>query len=84
MNIFLGILFTAVGIIFVIKTEALVNNFGRIEVFDKYLGTEGGTRLGYKIIGLIVLFFGILALTGNLDTFMLWMLSPLINSGAPQ
>jgi hypothetical protein len=84
MNIIWGILISAVGVIIVIKTEWLVQNFGRIEWFDKYLGTEGGTRLGYKFIGLIILFFGVLTLTGNFGAFFAWLMGPLIRAGGPR
>lgn len=84
MYIVWGTLITAVGVMMIIKTEWLVQNFGRIAWFDKYLGTEGGTRLGYKIIGLIIIFFGILTITDNFDTFFNWLLSPLMNAGGPR
>lgn len=76
----MGLLVLAVGAAMVMKTEFLVNNFGRIGFFDKYLGSEGGTRLGYKLIGLGVVFFGILLTTNQLNNFMEWILSPLINA----
>ena len=56
MQIFLGILITAIGAIFVIKTEWFLENFGRLDWFEQKLGTEGGSRLGYKII-LVLLFY---------------------------
>jgi hypothetical protein len=30
-------------------------NFGRIPWFDEHLGIEDGSRLGYKIIGLLII-----------------------------
>jgi len=81
MNIILGLLITGLGVLMVIKTEWLVKNFGRIYWFDKHLGTEGGTRLGYKFISLVLIFFGILALTGLYVPFFNWLLSPLMNAG---
>ena len=62
----------------VIKTEWLVQNFGRIAWFEEKLGTEGGSRLGYKLVGLLFIFIGIIVLTGNQTSFMKWMLSPLL------
>ncbi len=81
MNIVWGILIVAVGVIIVIKTEWLVQNFGRIAWFDKYLGTEGGTRLGYKFIAIIIIFLGVLTLTGNFGSFFAWLMAPLIIAG---
>lgn len=84
MNILLGTLVLAVGALMVIKTEWLLQNFGRVEWFDKYLGSDGGSRLGYKLIGMLIIFGGILTITGNFGTFFAWLMSPLINAGAPR
>ncbi len=81
MNFILGAALTAVGILMVIKTEWLVQNFGRIAWFDKHLGTDGGTRLGYKFIAIVILFFGILSITGLHTPFFNWLLSPLMTAG---
>jgi hypothetical protein len=81
MNIVLGIIIAAVGVLISVKSEAMLNMFGSVAFFEKYLGTEGGTRLGYKLLGILVFFLGVL-LTFNLyNSFMLWALSPLINAG---
>lgn len=77
-NIFVGILLIAVGAILVIKTEWFLNNFGRITWFEMKLGTEGGSRLGYKLVGIISLVIGIIVLTGSGNSFMLWLLAPLL------
>ena len=81
MRIVLGLIILVAGAGMVMKTEFLVNNFGRIPFFDKYLGSEGGTRLGYKIIGLLTAFIGILMVTNLYNDFMMWVLSPQINAG---
>jgi hypothetical protein len=84
MNILLGLGVLAIGSFMVIKTEWIIQNFGRVDWFDKNLGTDGGSRLGYKLIGMIIIFGGILTITGNFGNFFAWMMSPLINAGAPQ
>jgi hypothetical protein len=80
MHIFYGFLMTSAGALLVAKSEWMLNNFGRIGFFDKYLGTSGGTRLGYKLIGLLVAFFGILIMTDLIGAFVLWILGPLIKN----
>ncbi|MEI7498383.1 MAG: hypothetical protein WCK11_03815 [Candidatus Falkowbacteria bacterium] len=80
MNIVWGLLIAAMGTAMVIKTEWLVNNFGRIAFFDRYLGSEGGTRLGYKLIGLVAAFIGILMATGLVGGFLQWILGPLLRA----
>jgi hypothetical protein len=78
MRIIGGLILTAIGALIVIKSENLFKNLGRIAWFEKNFGTEGGSRLGYKLIGLVVIFFGLLMTTGSFDDFIRMMLSPLI------
>jgi len=70
-----------VGALITIKSEAMLNMFGRVGFFEKYLGTEGGTRLGYKLLGILVFFIGVLLMTNLFGSFIGWVLSPLINAG---
>lgn len=79
-QIILGIIITAAGAGMVIKTEWLINNFGRLAWFEEKLGAEGGTRLGYKLIGLLAIFIGIIVMTGSGPNFFNWLLSPLIRT----
>jgi fatty acid desaturase len=78
MNIILGLIIAAVGVGLVMKTEWLMQNFGRIAWFEAKLGAEGGSRLGYKLLGLIAIFIGLLVMTGLIGSFMGWALGPLI------
>jgi len=75
----LGALIIAVGAFLVIKTEWFMTNFGRIAWFEDKLGSEGGSRLGYKLLGIIIIFIGIILLSGNGANFFTWMLSPLMS-----
>ncbi len=76
--IILGIIIIAVGAVLILKTEWFLQNFGRIAWFEDKLGTEGGSRLGYKILGVIAIFIGIVLMSGNGNSFFTWLLSPLI------
>jgi len=78
MSIIIGIIVTAIGAILIIKTEWFLNNLGRIRWFEEKLGSEGGSRLGYKLIGILCLVVGIIAMTGSSNEFMGWLLSPLL------
>jgi len=60
LHIFLGLIGMIAGAAITIYSEKMLNAFGRIPIFDKYLGLEGGSRLGYKLIGIFIFFFGIL------------------------
>jgi len=66
------------GLMIILKSEWMINNFGRIGFFEDKLGTEGGTRLGYKLIGLAVIFLGLLAVTNMIGGFIEWVFSPLL------
>ncbi len=78
MTIILGLLIAAAGAILVVKTEWFLQNFGRIAWFEDKLGTEGGSRLGYKLVGIIAIFIGIVLMSGNGLNFFTWILGPLI------
>ena len=54
MHIIFGLIILVIGAIVTIKSESLLNSFGSIGWFDRHLGTEGGSRLGYKLIGILV------------------------------
>jgi len=83
MNIIWGLIMIIVGALIVIKSEAILSALGRLAFFEKYLGTEGGSRLGYKLVGLATVFIGALIMTGLIQDFMLWVFSPLINISTP-
>ena len=78
MFIIIGLIILASGVFIVIKSEAMLNAFGRIAFFERYLGTEGGSRLGYKLLGLIAIFIGFLIMTNMIDGFLGWLLGPLL------
>lgn len=73
-----------VGVGIVIKTEAVLSMFGRISFFERYLGTEGGSRLGYKLVGLLTIFIGFLIMTNMIGGFLEWVLSPILRYNKPQ
>ena len=77
-QIVLGLVLTAGGAFLIVKTEWFIENFGRIAWFEEKLGSDGGSRLGYKLIGIILLFLGIMTITGSGGDFMRWLLAPLL------
>lgn len=77
MNILTGLIIIVVGVLIVIKSEALLSSFGRIAFFEQHLGTSGGSRLGYKLVGMIVIFIGILVAVDLIGGFLEWITSPL-------
>lgn len=59
----LGILIAIIGFIFVWKSEWFFRNFGRMQFAEKWLGSSGGTRLMYKIIGALIIIVGLMHAT---------------------
>lgn len=78
MHIILGLITMVIGALITVYSEYIFNTFGRIEFFDKYLGTEGGSRLGYKLLGVFVFFIGTLIMTNMIQGFIMWILSPIL------
>jgi len=83
MKIISGFIFIVIGTLFVIKSEVIFNSFGRIDFFEKHLGSSGGSRLGYKLIGCFIIFLGILMMTGMIDGFIMFVLGPLVRVSGP-
>lgn len=71
MKYVLGILGVALGAIMVIKTDWFLNSFGTNAWAEEHLGTEGGSRLMYKLLGLLFIFISMLAVTGQLGPMIL-------------
>ena len=71
MNYFFGTILTAVGIFFVLKTEWFLENFGTINWAEENMGSSGGSRLAYKLIGIALVFFGFLLITGMMGGFLM-------------
>ncbi|MFH1145863.1 MAG: hypothetical protein V1707_02785 [bacterium] len=81
MEFILGLIAVIIGFLIIWKTEWMLQNFGRIEWAERHLGTEGGSRLFYKLLALVIIFFGLTAMTGLYGNVMRFLLSPLINLG---
>jgi hypothetical protein len=81
-RIFGGIIATALGVHLVIKTEWYLENFGTIEWAEQKFATSGGSRMFYKLIGIVIIMFGFLAATGMLNGFMMGTVGRLF--GPPQ
>lgn len=71
MRYFIGIIMVLIGVLLVIKTEWFIQNFGNNAWAEEHLGTSGGTRLMYKLIGIAFIFFGFLAITNLHQSFLL-------------
>jgi len=83
MQVIMGIIIMIIGAVIVLHSEWMLNNFGAMEFFERHLGSSGGSRLGYKLIGLLCFFIGLLIMTDMIGGFMQWLLSPLLKFSQP-
>ncbi len=84
MNFIVGLILSIGGALITIKSEKIFEFFGRIEWFEDKLGSSGGSRLGYKLIGILFFFIGILTMTGLIGGFLQFILSPLLRYSNPE
>jgi hypothetical protein len=66
-----------IGALLVIKTDWFLKVLGRIEWAERHLGTEGGSRLFYKLLGLLIIIIGFMIMTGAFQALLVKTLSPL-------
>ena len=69
-RIIAGLIIAAAGAAITIKAEWIHQNFGAIPSADKYLGTEGGSRLAYKLIGIAATIIGFLIMTNMMGIIL--------------
>jgi hypothetical protein len=62
-----GIVGAGIGFIVVWRADWMMNNFGRIPFAEKYLTSEGGTRVFYKLVGILIMIVGMMHATGLLE-----------------
>lgn len=62
----------------VVKTEWFLENFGTIAWAEENIGSSGGSRLMYKLIGLIIIFIGFLLVTNMFNNFLMATLGKLL------
>ncbi len=77
MRFFIGLIVIAIGFVLVWKADWIVNNFGRNNWAEIHLGSEGGTRIMWKLIGLAVIFLAMLYMFGFIEGVIWAIFSPL-------
>lgn len=76
MKYFVGLIVVLIGCAMVIKTEWFLENFGRSDWAEDKLG-GGGTRLMYKLLGLLGIILAVLGVTGALGEIITSVFSSL-------
>lgn len=69
VRILIGSILVALGVYFVLKTEVVYGFFGSVPFAEKYLG-GGGSRLFYKLLGIIFCLVGFLWATNLWAAFI--------------
>jgi hypothetical protein len=69
-RIIVGVIAALIGFSLVWKTEWYNVNFGSIAWAEEKFGTNGGSRLMYKMIGIFIIFIGFLAITDMHKKFL--------------
>lgn len=67
----IGLLAIAAGIFMVVKTESFVDMFGASAWAEEHMGTSGGTRMLYKLMGLAFIVLAALGMTGLLGKIII-------------
>lgn len=69
------------GSLIIVYTEWIVNSFGHVAWAEQHLSTEGGTRLFYKLLGMLIIIGAFLAITGALGDIVRGIFAPRTPSG---
>ena len=70
MRYLLGTFIAVIGTLIVLKTEWIIANFGASAWAEEKFGTSGGSRLMWKVIGIILIFVGFLFITNMIQGFL--------------
>jgi len=76
MKYFIGIILIGVGFVIIWKADWLMNNMGRIEWAEQHLGSDGGTRAFYKLIGVGIILLSFLLMSGGLGSGLKKVFNP--------
>ncbi|PIX62139.1 hypothetical protein CO057_01155 [Candidatus Uhrbacteria bacterium CG_4_9_14_0_2_um_filter_41_50] len=75
-RIVIGLLVIALGLSMVWKTDFYLRALGMVSWAERNLG-GGGTRLFYKLLGILIIFVGMMITTNLFDKFMTWLVGGL-------
>ena len=67
MRFFIGLIIIICGFCLVWQANWIVTTFGHIPWAEKHLGSEGGSRLMIKLIGILVIFIAMLYIFGFIE-----------------
>ncbi len=65
-----GLVIAAIGILITLKAEWIYQNFGGVAWAESKMGTAGGSRTFYKLLGLGITMIGFLIMTNLFGGFL--------------
>ncbi|MBI2552024.1 hypothetical protein HYW17_01845 [Candidatus Uhrbacteria bacterium] len=68
MRYIFALIGAAVGALIVIYSEKLYNSLGPVAWAEQHLGTEGGSRLFYKLAGVAIILLSFFYMSGILQS----------------
>ncbi|MFA5051942.1 MAG: hypothetical protein WC544_02670 [Patescibacteria group bacterium] len=80
MRYVLGLVIISVGFLITWKAEWMMDNFGRVAWAEEHLGTEGGTRLMYKLIGISAIVLSFMYMSGLIQAILTKIFGASINT----
>ncbi len=83
MRIVWGLLIVIAGALMVIYGEKIYEAFGAVPFAEKYLGTEGGSRLFYKLLGVLAVIIGFMIMTNMLGAILLSIFGRILPTPQP-
>ena len=81
MKYFWSLLAIVAGFFIVKYSNIIVQSFGYVNWAEKNLGTSGGTRLMWKIIGILFIAGGILVISGGMNIILYSIFVPITRNG---
>lgn len=67
IHILIGVAVAAVGVFFVVKTPVILDFFGGVDWAERHLG---GSRLFYKLLGIVFILIGLIVATNMWDALL--------------
>ena len=77
MKYFLSFTAIVVGFLLVRYSNWLINNFGYIDWAEQHLGSYGGSRLMWKLIGILFIIGALLVISGLMNNILYSIFAPL-------
>lgn len=73
----IGLIILVAGAIVVVKYEWMLQNFGAIDWAENHFSSAGGSRFGYKLLGIILIVVGLFIMFNLHETLIMMVFGPL-------